>query len=293
MHYPEDVKRAAAAVTEALGPLPAGAVGLVAGTGLGGIAEKLDNRRDMATAAIPGFPAATAPGHAGRLVYGTMGTRQSQTDSKGGIGGPKPVALLAGRLHLYEGHSPSEVAFGVRLLAALGVRRLILTNAAGGLDPHFTAGGLMRITDHLNLTGRNPLAGPNDDRLGPRFPDMSRAYSPLMGAVADACALSLGLRLERGVYAGVLGPSLETPAETRMLRLLGADAVGMSTVSEVIAARHLGLEVLAVSCLTNVNLPDCMAETTLEAVLATAKRAEGDLTRLLAAVIPALPGDAP
>uniref|UniRef100_I2Q5Z0 Purine nucleoside phosphorylase n=1 Tax=Desulfovibrio sp. U5L TaxID=596152 RepID=I2Q5Z0_9BACT len=300
MHYPEDVKRAAAAVTEALGPLPAGAVGLVSGTGLGGIAEKLENRRDMATSAIPGFPAATAPGHAGRLVYGTMGTACPPGDPQGGIGGTKPaagggpdgssrpVALLSGRLHLYEGHSPRDVAFGVRLLAALGVRRLILTNAAGALNPHFTAGGLMRVTDHLNLTGRNPLVGPNDDALGPRFPDMSRAYSPRLGAVADACALSLGLRLERGVYAGVLGPSLETPAETRMLRLLGADAVGMSTVTEVIAARHLGLEVLAVSCLTNVNLPDCMAETTLEAVLATAKRAEGDLARLLAAVIPAV-----
>lgn len=273
MHSGEYVKQAAAAVTDALGALPEGAVGLVCGTGLGGIAALADEARDMATARIPGFPRSTAPGHAGRLVFGTVGGR--------------PVALLAGRLHLYEGHSPDDVAFGTRLLAGLGVRTLILTNAAGALDPHFTAGGLMRITDHINLTGRNPLVGPNDDSLGPRFPDMSRPYSPRLGAVADATALSCGIRLERGVYAGVLGPSLETPAETRMLRLLGADAVGMSTVTEVIAARHLGLDVLAISCLTNLNLPDCMAETTLESVLETARRAEETLARLLAAVIAA------
>ena len=272
MQYGEDVKRAAQAVALALGPLPRECVGLVSGTGLGGIAAALSEKREMGTAEIPGFPRATAPGHAGRLVFGETGGRA--------------VAMLSGRLHLYEGHAPRDVAFGVRLLAGLGVRTLVLTNAAGALDPQFTAGGLMRVTDHLNLTGKNPLVGP-DDEVGPRFPDMSQAYSPRLGAVADAAALSLGIRLERGVYAGVLGPSLETPAETRMLRHLGADAVGMSTVTEVIAARHLGLEVLVISCLTNVNLPDCMTETTIEAVLATARRAEGELTRLLAAVIPA------
>jgi purine-nucleoside phosphorylase len=272
MYYGEDVKRAAQAATMALDRLPEGAVGLVSGTGLGGIAAAIEDRREMATADIPGFPRATAPGHAGRLVFGAVAGR--------------PVAMLSGRLHLYEGHSPRDVAFGIRLLANLGVRVLVLTNAAGGLDPHFAPGGLMRLTDHINLTGKNPLVGPHDE-AGPRFPDMSRAYSPRLGEIADKTALDLGIRLERGVYAGVLGPSLETPAETRMLRLLGADAVGMSTVTEVIAARHLGMEVLAVSCLTNVNLPDCMAETTIELVLATAKRAEGELTRLLAAVIPA------
>ena len=261
------------AVEDRLGGFGNNTVGLVTGTGLGGLSEALADRQAMATADIPGFPRATAPGHTGLLARGTIGGR--------------PVALLAGRLHLYEGHSPRDVAFGVRLLAGLGVKTLILTNAAGALDPHFAAGGLMRITDHINLTGKNPLVGDNDESLGPRFPDMSRAYSPRLGAICDAAALSCGIRLERGVYAGVLGPSLETPAETRMLRLLGADAVGMSTVTEVIAARHLGLEVLAVSCLTNVNLPDCMAETTLEAVIATAKQAEATLTRLLAAVIPA------
>ncbi len=273
MHYGEDVKQAVATALAALGRPGERCVGLVTGTGLGGLAAMLDEAREIATAELPGFPRTTAPGHAGRLVAGTVGGRA--------------VLALCGRQHLYEGHGPREVAFGVRLLAGLGVKTLLLTNAAGALDPHFTAGGLMRVTDHINLTGRNPLTGPNDDSLGPRFPDMSRAYCPRLGAIADATALALGIRLERGVYAGVVGPSLETPAETRMLRLLGADAVGMSTVTEVIAARHLGLDVLAISCLTNVNLPDCMAETTLETVLETARRAEADLARLLAAVIPA------
>jgi len=273
MHNASDVKYATQAVANALGSLPEDTVGLVSGTGLGGIATALAGGRELATSEIPHFPRSTAPGHAGKLLVGTIGGRS--------------VAMLSGRLHLYEGYAPDAVTFGVRLLAALGVRTLFLTNAAGGLDPHFVAGGLMRITDHINLTGRNPLVGPNEDAAGPRFPDMSRAYCPRLGEIADRTALALGIRLERGVYAGVLGPSLETPAETRMLHLLGADAVGMSTVTEVIAARHLGLDVLALSCLTNVNLPDCMAETTLEAVLLTAKRAEETLTRLLAAVIPA------
>ena len=272
MYYNDIVKHAAESVVLQLGAIPEQCAGLVSGTGLGGIADVLTERREMATADIPGFPRATAPGHAGALLLGRIESR--------------PVLMLSGRLHLYEGHSPRDVAYGVRLLAGLGVKTLVLTNAAGGLDPHFTAGGLMRVTDHINLTGKNPLVGPNDEGTGPRFPDMSRAYCPRLGALADQKALELGLRLERGVYAGVLGPCLETPAETRMLRLLGADAVGMSTVNEVIAARHLGLSVLAVSCLTNLNLPDCMTETTLEAVIATAKQAEGDLTRLLTAVIP-------
>jgi purine-nucleoside phosphorylase len=272
MYYNDDVKRAAEAVETRLGSIPEQCLGLVSGTGLGGIAAVLADRREMATADIPGFPRSTAPSHAGLLALGHIESR--------------PVLLLSGRLHLYEGHSPRDVAYGVRLLAGLGVKTLVLTNAAGALDPHFSAGGLMRLTDHINLTGKNPLTGPNDEGTGPRFPDMSQAYSRRLGEIADAKALELGLRLERGVYAGVSGPSLETPAETRMLRLLGADAVGMSTVTEVIAARHLGLSVLAISCLTNSNLPDCMAETTLEAVIATAKLAEGSLTRLLAAVIP-------
>jgi len=273
MHCASDVKQAVTTVTNALGPLAPDAVGLVAGTGLAGLADGLTARREIPLAALPQIPLPSAPGHEARLVVGTLAGRQ--------------VALFAGRVHLYEGRSPAEVACGVRLLAGLGVRTLVVTNAAGGLDPHFTAGGLMRVTDHLNLTGRNPLVGPNDDAAGPRFPDMSQTYSPRLGALADRAALDLGIRLERGVYAGVLGPSLETPAETRLLRLLGADAVGMSTVTEVIAARHLGLDVLAISCLTNINLPDCQAEAAIEDILATARGAEAALSRLLAAIIPA------
>jgi len=272
MHCAADVKQAVTDAAVRLGPLAPDAVGVVAGTGLAGLADGLANCRGIALGDLPDVPQPSAPGHEGRLVVGELSGRQ--------------VALFTGRVHLYEGRSPAEVACGVRLLAGLGIRTLIVTNAAGALDPHFSAGGLMRITDHINLTGRNPLLGPNDDALGPRFPDMSRAYSPRLGALADQAALSLGIRLERGIYAGVLGPSLETPAETRLLRSLGADAVGMSTVTEVIAARHLGLAVLGISCLTNVNLPDCQAEASIEDILATARGAEASLARLLAAVIP-------
>jgi purine-nucleoside phosphorylase len=199
------------------------------------------------------------------------------------------VLALQGRFHLYEGYGPGEVALPVRVLAALGVRRLVLTNAAGALNPLFETGGLMLLTDHLNWTGRNPLAGPNVEAWGPRFPDMCSVYSPAFRKAALDQAARLGLRLEQGVYAGVLGPCLETPAETRALRLLGADAVGMSTVTEAIAARHLGMDILAVSCLTNKNLPDCMAETSLAQVIAQAEAASAKLGGLLSAVIPNLP----
>ena len=271
MVYSDDVKRAADAVQSRLGDVPAGCVGLVSGTGLGGINAALAERQEMPTSDIPGFPRSTAPSHAGTLALGHVAGR--------------PTLLLSGRLHLYEGHSPRDVAFGVRLLAGLGVRVLALTNAAGALDPHFAAGGLMRVTDHINLTGRNPLVGPNDDGAGPRFPDMSQAYSRRLGAVADAKALELGLRLERGVYAGVLGPCLETPAETRMLRLLGADAVGMSTVLEVIAARHRGLKVLGLAAISNVNIPEAMEPAPIELVIENAGKAGADLTRVIMGVL--------
>jgi purine-nucleoside phosphorylase len=177
----------------------------------------------------------------------------------------------------------------VRVLSSLGIRRLILTNAAGALHPLYETGGLMLISDHINWTGRNPLTGPNVDAWGVRFPDMCSVYSPAFRAVALEQAVGLGIRLEQGVYAGVLGPCLETPAETRALRLLGADAVGMSTVTEAIAARHLGLDILGLSCLTNKNLPDCMAETSLAQVIAQAEKSSATLGALLTAVIPALP----
>ena len=212
-------------------------IGLVLGSGMGALAGRFEGAVSIAYEQIPEFAAASVAGHAGQLVVGTLG----------GV----PVAAMQGRVHAYEGWSAEEVTFGVRLLAATGVRALLLTNAAGAVNPGFAAGQLVRITDHLNLTGLNPLTGPNDDRIGPRFLDMTEPYDPRLGALLDASAARLGIPLGAGVYAGLAGPSYETPAEVRMLRTLGADLVGMSTVLEVIAARHAGLRVSAISLVTN------------------------------------------
>jgi purine-nucleoside phosphorylase len=210
---------------------------VVLGSGLGALADRLEGAVSIPYEEIPEFPAASVAGHAGRLVVGEMGS--------------VPVAVMQGRVHAYEGWSAEDLTFGVRLLAATGVRALLLTNAAGAVNPDLAPGDLVRITDHLNLTGLNPLTGPNDDRIGPRFPDMSQAYDPQLGALLEASAGRLGIALGTGVYAGLAGPSYETPAEIRMLRTLGADLVGMSTVLEVIAARHAGVRVAAVSLVTN------------------------------------------
>lgn len=246
-------------------------IALILGTGLDGVAAHIHELASFAYEEIPDFPNASVESHSGRVSAG----RFSGQD----------VLLWAGRLHLYEGRTEVEVSQSVRVSKALGANILILTNASGALNPLFAAGDIMAITDHINLTGRNPLLGPNVDAWGPRFPDMSRVYSPRLNALAQAKALELSLRLERGVYAGVLGPSLETPAETRFLRNAGADAVGMSTVMEVIAAKHLGMEILGLSCLVNKNLPDCMAEVSLEEILAVAKEAGKKLGRLVEAVV--------
>ena len=211
-------------------------LGFVLGSGLGGFTSALDEATSVAYADLPHFPRASVPGHAGRLWFG--------------LAGGTPAAVLQGRVHLYEGFSPAEVAFPVRTLEAIGVEIVCLTNAAGGVRESFGAGELMRIVDHLNLTGRNPLVGP-DQGGGPRFPDLSQAYDPALGELLEEVAQSRGLRLHAGVYAQVLGPSYETPAEIRMLRALGADAVGMSTVQETIALRHLGVRVVGLSCITN------------------------------------------
>ena len=212
-------------------------VGLVLGSGLGALADRLEGAVSIPYQEIPEFPAVSVAGHAGRLVMGTLG----------GV----PVAVMQGRVHAYEGWSAEDLTFGVRLLAATGVRALLVTNAAGAVNPALAPGDLVRITDQLNLTGLNPLTGPNDERIGPRFPDMTEPYDPQLGALLDASAARLGIPLGTGVYAGVAGPSYETPAEIRMLRTLGADLVGMSTVLEVIAARHAGIRVAAVSLVTN------------------------------------------
>lgn len=253
---------------------PPAKAGVVLGTGLGSWTQVLQNACAIPYSEIPGFPRSTVPGHAGALICGTI-------EGRG-------VLALSGRFHLYEGYSPAEVCFGVRVLARLGVGALVLTNAAGAINPQCDAGTLMCITDHINATGVSPLTGPNVEAWGPRFPDMSVVWDPDLRTLALAQALRLGIRLERGVYIQVPGPQLETPAETRAYRRLGADAVGMSTVVEAIAARHMGLRLLGISCLTNKNLPDCMAETSLEEILVMAARSSEALGRLLAAVIAAL-----
>jgi purine-nucleoside phosphorylase len=212
-------------------------VALVLGSGLGAFAETLPSPLVIPYVDIPGMPSAGVPGHAGRLVLGLAeGVR---------------CAVMQGRVHLYEGHDPEEVVFGVRLMIRLGARLVILTNAAGAANPVLEPGDLMLIEDHLNLTGRNPLVGPHDEALGPRFPDLTEAYDPVLRRLTRRVAGELGIPLRSGVYAGLLGPSYETPAEIRMLHRLGADAVGMSTVLETIAARHFGARVLGISCITN------------------------------------------
>jgi len=215
--------------------------GVVLGSGLGRFAETLEKPTSIPYAEIPEFPVSKVPGHAGRLVLGELP----------GASGPVPMAVLQGRVHGYEGWAAEDVAFGVRVLGRLGVSTLWITNAAGGVNPAYQPGDLVRIADHLNLTGESPLTGPNLEVLGPRFPDMSASYDAGLGAVLEEEAHKLGVGLASGVYAGLRGPSYETPAEIRMLARLGADLVGMSTVHEVIAARHMGLRTAAVSLVTN------------------------------------------
>ncbi|MDO4766648.1 MAG: purine-nucleoside phosphorylase [Pseudomonadota bacterium] len=247
---------------------------LVLGSGLDGWIDPAWIRQRIPYTEIPGFPRSTVKGHAGMLILAEVERRY--------------LVILCGRLHLYEGYSAQEITLPARVLRQLGAERLILTNAAGALNPLFAAGGLMLITDHINMTGKNPLTGPNVEAWGPRFPDMSQVYSPELREKAMRAALSCGQRLEQGVYAGIAGPSLETPAETRMYRALGADAIGMSTVSEAIVARHMDMDVLGISCLTNKNLPDCMAPTSYEEILEQAGRSGAALGDLLCNLIPLL-----
>ena len=251
------------------------AVGVVLGSGLGGFAERLERAATIPYSEMPGFPISRVPGHAGRLVVGELASPD----------GPVPVVAMQGRVHAYEGWPASEVAFGVRVLFALGARTLLVTNAAGGIAPGLQPGDLVRLTDHLNLTGQNPLTGPNDDALGPRFPDMSEAYDRRLGALLDEAAAEVGVTLRQGVYAGLSGPSYETPAEIRMLRTLGADLVGMSTVHEVIAARHQGMRVAGVSVVTNAAAGLGEARLSHEEVQARAAEARPRLEAILAAFV--------
>jgi purine-nucleoside phosphorylase len=251
-------------------------VAAILGSGLGGFAERLQRAVRLPYADLPGFPVSRVAGHEGRLVLGELP----------GAGGPVRVALMQGRVHGYEGWSAAEVAFGARVLCALGSRALLVTNAAGGISPEFGPGTLVRITDQLNLTGQNPLTGPNEEAVGPRFPDMGSAYDPALGALLEAAAAEAGVALRRGVYAGVAGPCYETPAEIGMLRGLGADLVGMSTVHDVIAARHQGVPVAGLSVVTNPAAGLSKTTLTHEDVQAVAARAADDLSRLLERFLP-------
>jgi purine-nucleoside phosphorylase len=249
-------------------------VGLVLGSGLGGLVDELEDRVEIAYSEIPGWPVATAVGHAGVLVLGTLRD--------------VPVAAMVGRAHLYEGVPADRVAFGVRVLGTLGIRSLVVTNAAGGINPDFAPGQLVLISDHVNLQGASALVGPNDESLGPRFPDMSDAYDPAFRARARAAAARLGIELGEGVYAAWLGPQFETPAEIRFMRAVGGDLAGMSTVQEVIAARHMGIRVLGISVVTNPAAGVSAEKIDHEAVLEVGARAAGSLTALMRELVPTL-----
>jgi len=251
------------------------AIGVVLGSGLGAFADELGDRIEIPYHQIPGWPGSTAVGHAGKLVIG-------------GIGGVN-VAVMAGRAHLYEGYGMQQVTFGVRVLHAIGARSMVFTNAAGGINLALQRGGLVLISDHINLQGSNPLVGPNDDALGARFPDMSEAYSRPYRERARQVAAELGIAITEGVYAAMLGPSYETPAEIRYLRAIGADLVGMSTVPEVIVANHMGMKVLGISCVTNM-AAGVVPETRInhEEVLETGVMVRDTLVRFLKALLPRL-----
>ena len=271
------VRRAAEVVRGRAGVEPA--VGLVLGTGLGELAGSIDDARAIPYDELPGFPAATAEHHAGRLVTGRLE----------GLS----VAALDGRFHRYEGHDLRDVSFPIRVLAELGAEILVVSNACGCVNPLWERGDPVLISDHINLMGDNPLVGPNVEEQGPRFPDMSEAYDRELRRFAREEALEAGLRLREGVYAAVTGPSLETAAEYRMLRELGADVVGMSTVPEVIVANHAGLRVLGVGIVTDMALPDALEPIDVEEVLATAREAAPGLARLVRAVLARVRAAAP
>jgi len=249
-------------------------LGLILGSGLGAFADKAEDATVIPYSEIPGFPVSTVAGHSGRLVVGTIG----------GI----PVAVMQGRVHAYEGYSLQEVAFPTRVLGALGIKRLIVTNAAGGINTSYGQGAIVALSDHINLTGANAALGPNEPRFGERFFDMTQAYSPALRKLAINEAATQGWKLEEGVYIAVLGPSYETPAEIRAFRTLGADLVGMSTVHEVIVARHMGIEILGLSVVTNMAAGVLDQPINHEEVMETGQRIAGQFTSLLTALIPQL-----
>jgi len=249
-------------------------IAVVLGSGLGAFADESEERVDIAYADIPSWPRSTAQGHAGKLVLGKLAGLET--------------AVMSGRVHLYEGWTPQQATYGVRVLASMGVRGIVFTNAAGGINMTLERGGLVLISDHINLQGCNPLVGANDDKLGPRFPDMSEAYNKAYRQKAHVVAQHLGIPLTEGVYAAMLGPSYETPAEVRYLRCIGADLVGMSTVPEVIVANHMGIRVLGISCVTNLAAGILPQKINHEEVLETGVMVRDKLVKFLKALLPCL-----
>jgi purine-nucleoside phosphorylase len=246
-------------------------IGIILGTGLGSLAEGINVEAKISYEEIPHFPISTVESHTGRLILGKLSG--------------KSVIAMQGRFHYYEGYDLKQVTFPVRVMKALGADTLVISNACGGLNPLFKAGDIMVISDHINLQGTNPLFGPNDESLGPRFPDMCCCYDPELIALAENVALNLGLKLQKGIYVAVAGPNLETAAEYRFLRFIGADVVGMSTVPEVIVARHQGMRVLGFSLVTDMGLPDTLKPTNLAEILATAATSEPILKKIMTRVI--------
>ncbi|WP_062235236.1 purine-nucleoside phosphorylase [Fictibacillus sp. FJAT-27399] len=242
-------------------------IGLILGSGLGELADEIENAVQIDYSEIPHFPVSTVEGHAGKLVIGTLNG--------------KTVLAMQGRFHFYEGYSMQDVTFPVRVMKGLGVKLLIVTNACGGMNPEFSAGDLMIIDDHLNMTGANPLIGPNDAELGPRFPDMSTAYTPELVQFTKDTAANLGIKVQQGVYAGITGPTYMTKAELRMLRTVGGDAIGMSTVPEVIVASHMSMKVIGISCITDMAIADELEPLTHEQVVAVANRTKPKFINLV------------
>jgi purine-nucleoside phosphorylase len=269
----DEIRSAVDAVREITRLKPS--VGIILGTGLGQLAESIEIEATLPYERIPGFPLSTVESHAGRLLLGRLGRR--------------PVVAMQGRFHRYEGYSLNAVTFPVRVMHGLGAETLIVSNACGGMHPLWAPGDLVLLSDHINLLGDNPLIGSNDERLGPRFPDMSAPYDPELRALARSVARELGIVLREGVYVAVPGPNLETRAEYRMLRGLGADVVGMSTVPEVIVAAHAGMRTIGLSIITDQCLPDALEPADINRIIDTARRAEPSLSRLISALVERLP----
>jgi purine-nucleoside phosphorylase len=247
-------------------------IAIILGTGLSALGDKIEDKKAVPYSEIPNFPVSTVPGHKGELVFGHIAGRN--------------VVVMEGRFHYYEGYTPQEITYPVRVMRALGAKFLIISNAAGGMNPYFEPGDLMIIEDHINLMGINPLIGPNDDSLGPRFPDMCEPYDKKLIAIAEQTALEQKIKVHKGVYVALTGPNLETRAEYRFLRTIGADAVGMSTVPEVIVGVHSGFRIFGISVITDKCLPDALKPVDFKEILAVANRTEPVLTRLIYNMIP-------